>query len=103
MLAFVARRVARLVIVFLLVTLLTASMLSLTGNPALDIAGGTSAKKETIAAIEKQYHFNDPFLTRWWDWFSGVLHGDFGHSYRSQQPVSVMIGQRLPITLELTV
>ena len=65
-------------------------------------ASGASVK-EIRAAIEKQYHFNDPFLTRWWDWFSGVLHGDFGHSYRSQQPVSVMIGQRLPITLELTV
>src|SRR5262249_20384363 len=40
---------------------------------------------------------------QYWVWLGGVLHGDFGRSLRTGQPVLHMIAVRFPTTLELTV
>lgn len=94
-------RVARFAVTFLLVTFAVAALLQLTpGSPALAIAGD-SATPAVIAAINRQYRFNEPVFTRYGDWLGGALHGNFGVSYQSQQPVRTMISQRLPVTVEL--
>jgi ABC-type dipeptide/oligopeptide/nickel transport system permease component len=38
---------------------------------------------------------------QFWRWVDGVLHGNLGYSYQNQQPVSALIGQNLPSTVEL--
>ena len=96
------RRLARLVVVFLVVTLMTTFMLDLAGNPAVMIAGD-NASPEAIAAVEERYGFDDPPLVRYVDWISGIFHGDFGSSYRTGQPVTEILQQRLPVTVELMI
>jgi peptide/nickel transport system permease protein len=98
---FMAGRIVRLIPVLLLVTLATTFMLDLVpGDPALELAGD-SATPETVAAVNQQYGFDDPPLTRYLEWLSGAATGDLGVSYRTKQPVIEAILERLPVTLEI--
>jgi len=98
---FMARRAVRLIPVLLLVTMATTFMLDLVpGEPALELAGET-ASPETIALVNEQYGFKDPPLTRYVDWVSNAATGDLGVSYRTKQPVTEAIMERLPVTLEI--
>jgi peptide/nickel transport system permease protein len=70
------------------------------GDPAISIAG-EQASPEQLASLRKELGVNDPLLVQYWHWLTGALHGDFGTSVISHQPVSTSIGQTLPITLEI--
>ena len=95
------KRVARLVVVVFLVSLLTSLMLDLVpGSPAHLIAG-EGASDEAIAAVNEKYGFDEPALERYGEWIGGVVTGDMGVSYRSQKPVLEEIARRAPVTLEL--
>jgi len=98
---FMTRRAVRLLPVLLLVTLATTFMLDLVpGDPAIELAG-ESATPETIATVNEQYGFDDPPITRYVDWVSHAATGDLGVSYRTKQPVTEAIMERLPVTLEI--
>lgn len=58
-------------------------------------------RPEELAQIRHRYGFDETFLVRYWDWLSGVLHGDFGRSYVFHQDVSSVIWSRLPATMLL--
>jgi len=101
----VLRRVIQLVVVLLGVSFFSFALLSLApGDPVTAIVGfATPAQKAIIA---HQLHFDRPFLTQYWDWLLGVLHGDLGYQYfgpTSAGRVSTSIGQSLPVSLQLMV
>ena len=54
-----------------------------------------------VRALEIRLHLNQPFWIRYLDWLGGVLPGDLGTSFTSGQPVTSILAQRLPVTLEL--
>lgn len=96
------RRLSRLLAVLVLVTLAATALVDLIpGSPAAAILGPT-ATDEQIAALDAEYGFDRPFLTRYLDWLGSALTGDLGHSIQSGQPVLDTILARLPVTLELT-
>jgi len=85
------------------VTIVISSIVYLSpGNPA-QIALGQNANPEAIAQLEREMGLNQPPHVRYLDWLAGAAQGDLGTSIRSGRPVSVIIGERLPATLELTV
>lgn len=51
--------------------------------------------------IRQQLGLDDPVLTQYTRFIGNVLQGDFGLSYRIKRPVSTLILERLPATLEL--
>jgi peptide/nickel transport system permease protein len=73
-------------------------------DPAKTILGGAGAKPtpEQIAAVDVQYGFNDPLVTQYWHYLSGLVRGDLGTSYVRKQPVTDIIGQQVGPTLTLT-
>ncbi len=83
------------IIVFLLIHMIP-------GDP-IDIMMGDRITDETRAAMEKMLGFDQPLHIQYWQWFTNALHGDFGVSIRSGQPVFQEILDRLPATVELTV
>ncbi|MCE0492708.1 ABC transporter permease [Vibrio salinus] len=91
----------------LLVTLLVVSfviflvMEAVPGDPA-EIILGTSASPDTLEALRNQLGLNQPLITRYICWLTGVLHGDLGNSYTYSTPVAQLIGERLKVTLPLT-
>ena len=100
MLAFAAKRLGVALLVALTVSLITFSMIYVSGDPAIAIAG-EGARAEDIEAIRKFYGFDRPIPVQYVDWLGGALHGDFGRSYTLRQPVADVIFDRLPVTMIL--
>ncbi len=70
------------------------------GDPARVIAGSL-ATAEQVDAIRAELGLDQPIMTRYFDYISGIFTGDLGTSYFSKQPVITEIADRLPSTLEL--
>lgn len=70
------------------------------GDPARAIAGD-KATAELLAQIRDTLGLNQPLYQQYLDFASRLLHGDLGFSYRSQQPVTELIFDRLPVTMSL--
>lgn len=101
MLALIGSRIAIMIPnVVILTFLLFAAVTSFLGTPAA-IMLGEEASPEAVAELNARLGFDGPLLSRYWDWISSSLSGDFGRSYSTQEPVSEMIASALPLTLEL--
>ncbi|WGV15599.1 ABC transporter permease [Fuscovulum ytuae] len=62
---------------------------------------GQSATEETLAALRAQLGLNEPAPVRYWNWLTGVLHGDFGVSMATKKPILELVGTRLEHTMFL--
>lgn len=74
----------------------------LPGDPVLVIAG-EERDPAVIAHLRALYHFDDPIPLQYWGWLKQVVHGNFGASLRTGEPVAALIVQKLPVTLQLAV
>ncbi|RRH71498.1 ABC transporter permease [Falsigemmobacter faecalis] len=72
----------------------------LPGDPVLALAG-EERDPATLEAIREQLGFNDPLIVQYLRWIGAALTGDLGTSLRTGQPVLELIGQKLPVTLQL--
>src|SRR5690606_7333312 len=103
MMRFVVRRVVHAVVVLLVVSLALAFLLDFApGDPAYALLG-ERATPEQIAQIHHDLKLDEPIVTRYGSWLGDVVRGDFGESYRSKAPVTQLIRERLPVTIELVV
>ena len=70
------------------------------GDPAI-AALGELATDEAVAFFREQYGLDRPVLVQFWEWFTGLLHGDLGRSLAIANgfPIAELIAQRLPNTL----
>ena len=100
MLAFTVKRLGLALLVALTVSLITFSMIYVSGDPAIAIAG-EGARLQDIEAIRKFYGFDRPIILQYFDWLLGALRGDFGRSFTLRQPVADVIFDRLPVTIAL--
>ncbi|MCB1479531.1 MAG: ABC transporter permease [Rhodobiaceae bacterium] len=102
MLAFTLKRLGLAVLVTLTVSVISFSLLHLSGNPAAALAG-ENATPADLEAITRQYGFDRPLPVQYADWLWNALHGDFGQSYYFKLPVSSLIADRLSVTMTLGV
>lgn len=72
------------------------------GDPALAILGVESSP-EDIAILRETLGLNKSFTLRYLEWIKGVLSGNFGNSFKYGEPVTNLIMERLPLTLEIAV
>jgi peptide/nickel transport system permease protein len=90
------------------VTLLGVSVLAflttalIPGNPA-DVILGSYATPQRVRAVTASLGLNQPLPVRYGKWLWALLHGNLGASVFTQQKVAVLLGQALPVTLELTI
>jgi len=101
MLAFVLRRLAQAVLVMLAVGLIAFSLFRFVGDPVLFMLG-QDATPEDRARITRQLGLDRPFYAQYARFLASALRGEFGISLRQAQPVSRLIAERLPATLELS-
>lgn len=100
---YVLSRVAALAVVLVVSSFVVfAGMYLAPGSPEQFLVQGRTVSPEVMASIRAQYSLDDPFLTRYWNWLSGVVQGDFGRSLTTRQDVSTLLTARLPTTLFLT-
>jgi peptide/nickel transport system permease protein len=100
----VARRVLQLVVVVLSVSFFSFFLLTLIpGDPVTAIAGVVPSP-EDHKAIEHSLHLDRPFIVQYWEWLSNFARGNLGLQYHGptgRDNVSTVIGQHLPVTLQL--
>ncbi|MFG2620793.1 ABC transporter permease [Streptomyces sp. NPDC048507] len=99
---FAVRRVAEMAATLFVASFVVFGALYLApGSPASFLLAGRSASPEALAAINAQYHLDDPFLVRYFRWLGDVVQGDFGRSITYRTDVSHLLADRLPVTLLL--
>src|SRR5215469_1895773 len=81
-------------VVFLLIHLVP-------GDPIQQMLG-EGASSADLQAARHAYGLDLPIGRQYLNYWKGVLHGDLGRSLRFDQPVSKVIAQRYPQTLQLT-
>jgi peptide/nickel transport system permease protein len=102
----VVGRLVRLVVTLLVVTFLASIMYELLpGDPALALVSADTynVTPETIEQARHQFHLDEPVPVRYVKWLGNALTGDLGRSFRTRQPVSDAITERIGVTLELMV
>ena len=102
MLAFLARRLAALIATLAVTALIVFIVLEiLPGDPAAVLLG-VNATPETLAALRADLGLDRPVILRFLGWIAGLLTGDLGTSYAYRVPVAQLIGERIQVTLPLT-
>ncbi len=74
----------------------------LPGDPCFAILG-EKVTVEQCAKFKQEHGFNDPILVQFGHYLRDVLHGDFGESLKDKRPITEIVLQRLPMTLEITI
>ncbi|MGH1330200.1 MAG: ABC transporter permease [Paracoccaceae bacterium] len=98
---FLFRRFQRLLVVLAAVTFVTFILVNvLPGDVAYEMAGIISSEEE-VQAIREDLGLNRPMLVRYGEWVSGMLTGDWGKSFLSDEDVWDEIAGRFPVSLEL--
>ncbi|OZI40320.1 ABC transporter permease [Bordetella genomosp. 1] len=101
MLGFIARRLFQSLLVMLAVALIAFSMFRYVGDPIASMVGQDTTDAQR-AELRQQLGLNDPFVVQYARFVANAAQGDFGISYRHRRPVSDLIEERLPATLELS-
>lgn len=101
MLLYILRRLATAVVLALLVTMITFWLLSSSFDGVAANLLGPAATVEAIEGVKARLGLDRPIAVQYLDWLGGVLHGDFGVSYFTSEPVAVAVGSRLGVTLSL--
>lgn len=100
MIAFLIRRILQAAGVFLAVGVIAFSMFRFAGDPVNQIVSIDTPYEERVA-VRKSLGLDDPLPVQVVRYLGRAVRGDFGISYQFRQPVSSLIGERLPATLEL--
>ncbi|GKX32951.1 MAG: ABC transporter permease [Rhizobiaceae bacterium MnEN-MB40S] len=98
---FLFRRTIGFVLTLLAVSVIVFAVMNvLPGDPALTILGLDSTE-DARAALRRELGLDAPVASRYLEWMSGAVHGEFGQSYAWSAPVGELIAERLPLTLSL--
>lgn len=103
MMFFLGRRVAQIVPNLLLISVLCFALMHVVpGGPTGTLAENPKVRADDVARIRAHFGLDRPWPVQYVRWLERVaLHGDFGRSYVTGEPVLPMILQRVPATLEL--
>ena len=101
MLAFILRRLAQAVVVMLAVGLIAFSLFRFVGDPVLFMLG-QDATPQDRERVTRLLGLDQPFYVQYASFVKRAVQGEFGLSLRQMRPVSALIVERLPATLELS-
>ena len=103
MLGFLLRRLGTFIPTFIGVSIVSFLFIRLLpGDPIMLMAGERGLNDERYAQLMTQFGFDRPLLTQYWDYLSGILHGDLGMSFKTKRPVWDEFFALFPATLELS-
>ncbi|MCL4121164.1 UNVERIFIED_CONTAM: hypothetical protein GTU68_057767 [Idotea baltica] len=101
MLSFILRRIVIAIPTIILISMFVFALQKLLpGDPVLAMAG-EERDPEVLEFLREKYRLNDPIPVQYVTWVGNALTGDLGISLRTNQPVLELIGQKLPVTIQL--
>jgi peptide/nickel transport system permease protein len=102
MVQFIIRRTLLLLPVLIGILLVTFVIVrAIPGDPCKAMLG-EKATAETCDAFRERYGLNDNIFVQFYRYMVNMAKGDLGDSIRFTRPVSDIIAERLPLTVELT-
>src|ERR1700732_2710341 len=104
MLAFIAQRLGKAVIVLLAIVVMNFFLIRMApGDPALVMDGEAGDRGKIFQTqLREKFGLDQPVPVQLYKYVAGILTLDLGFSFRQQMPVSKLILERLPATLRLT-
>lgn len=87
----IAKRIAELIIILVVLSFLTFLLMYLApGDPAEKrlSSQGVAVTREVLQAEQERMGLLRPFMVRYFDWLTGILHGDWGVSFKDDLPVA---------------
>lgn len=100
MMTYIIRRVFQSFVVLLVVGLVAFSMFRFVGDP-IDNLLGQERTDADVKRLRIELGLDQPFTTQYGKFLVNAVHGNFGISYRQGRPVSTILLERTPATLEL--
>lgn len=98
---FILRRAgASAIVLFLASVMIFLGIRALPGDPAVALAG-EEATPQAVAAIRAKYGLDQPLPVQYAEYVTNTVTGDLGRSTQDKLPVTEILAQRLPVTLEL--
>jgi len=106
--SFLIRRVFYAIIMLFVVSFISFIIISLPQGDFMDqkiaelLARGDASALNTVDQYRERYGLDKPLITQYWLWISNFVRGDFGLSFQFDRPVRELIGQRLALSLILS-
>jgi peptide/nickel transport system permease protein len=103
---FLRKQLMMLIPVMLGVSILVFFMMNFTPGGAIEamvLRGGAQVSGEDLARFRQEMGLDDPLYIQYLRFLSKALRGDLGRSLRTNRPVSEMLWEQLPATVELAV
>ncbi|MFI5013968.1 MAG: ABC transporter permease [Hyphomicrobiales bacterium] len=101
MLRYLSRRLLQVPLVLLVVSATIFLVTRATPGDPVQIMLGSQTSPDAIEAMRKEFNLDRPIPVQYALWLGKVLRGDLGRSIRLNDPVTSVIAERLPISLEL--
>jgi peptide/nickel transport system permease protein len=92
---------ARLVVSMVLLVTATFAMIHLVPGDPVRASLGTTAPEALVKSRTHALGLDKPLWQQYGDYVSGAVHGDFGTSLTSGEPVTLIVKEKLPTTLRL--
>lgn len=102
LLNFILKRLIMMVPVLFGMSIFVFSLIHLVPGDPARVMLGLTASPENIQTLREDMGLNDPLWKQYVSWGWNLLHGDLGTDFRSHEPLTSMLMNRLPVTLELT-
>jgi peptide/nickel transport system permease protein len=99
--SYILRRVLLIVPTLFGVSLLTFALSRIVPGDPARLAAGAQATPEMYEQIRREFGLDDPLPVQYWNYLSGLVHGDWGRSILSRRPVLEDLAVYWPATFEL--
>src|SRR3954471_22229448 len=102
MLQFVVRRVAQVVPLLLVVSLLVFALIhAAPGGPLTLYLDNPNVRPQDIERLRRAMGLDRPLVVQYFSWLATFVRGDWGYSYADGRPVIERLLERVPATLQL--
>jgi peptide/nickel transport system permease protein len=103
MYTYIAKRLLVAIPTLLIISIFVFSLQKLLpGDPILAMAG-EERDPQVLEFLREKYRLNDPVPYQYVRWLGAALQGDLGISLRTNQPVLQLVGEKLPVTIQLAI
>ena len=102
LIVFVIRRIITAALTVVAVSLLIFILLQAApGDSGTTMTAGHKVPLERIKMIRETLNLDKPIIVQYWLWLKGIFRGDFGTSFIKDVKVSVLILERMPVSVQL--
>jgi len=108
MLNYAIRRSGQMLVTVLVISVIAFVVIQLPPGDFVNsylatLSGGNIITQDAIIALRSQFGLDENVVVQYWRWFTNLLQGNMGISFQYQRTVIDLLGERLPLTLAITI